>query len=100
MIKRIDNVFKIVLIITILYCSVSVAYCIFNGQAMAEIFTKASDALGFWQLIQFLFAIVLCMFIIIFKGTRRRLYWYSIPALLLLTAYLYDLIVVLLYPCC
>ena len=100
MIKRIDNVFKIALIITILYCSVSVAYCILNGQAMAEIFSKASDALGFWQLIQFVFAIALCMFIIIFKETRRRPYWYSIPALLFFTAYLYDLIVDLLYPCC
>ena len=98
--KTINKTFLIILILTTIYCSASVAYCILYGEPMSIIFTPEWYALDNWKFYQYAFAIGLFIFIAIFKKTRAKTYWFLIPIMLFITAYLYGFIVYMLYPCC
>ena len=85
--------FGVILVMTIIYCILSLIYCWVNGQAMMS--THLEPHYG-WRFLQCAIAAIM---ILIFLISRRSIYWYLIPYFLIMSALLYVPIVNQ-YPCC
>ena len=81
---------------TLVYCIVTIVFCIVNGQKMASTHTETDI---FWRDAQLAVAAMLCVAFFVTKETQKLWVLYLIPALLAVTAFLYVFIVGQ-YPCC
>lgn len=88
-----NNLFTILLLLTIIYCVLSLIYCWTHGQEMASSHIEYEYS---WRFLQIVISIIIG---IIFSVLHKDILWLYIPSLLILTALLYIPIVAQ-YPCC
>ncbi|OQB15936.1 MAG: hypothetical protein BWY15_00062 [Firmicutes bacterium ADurb.Bin193] len=86
------------IIATILVCVSITIYCIINGEPWT--YPMMYDPLFFLQAGQIFSAIILAVILALIKPTRKNGLWFIIPLILIAFAFLYDIIVHIVYPCC
>lgn len=87
--------FIICLIATLFLCIGISIFCVFAGQTMASTHLEPQYALRDAQII---LAAIVTIILALIKYTRK-IYWFSIPTILLVFAFIYVFIVNQ-YPCC